>query len=91
MACERVGLAGGKLTYLEAPDRGGTDTITALTKADNGPTGIAGVPAVDSAALMKTQTCVFRVYGKSAMLDLIGDTANNCVTRAWSTAPVSLT
>lgn len=91
MACERVGLAGGKLTYLEAPDRCVTDTITALTKADNGPNGIAGVPAVDTAALMKTQTFVFRVYGKSAMLDLIGDTANNCVTRAWSTAPISLT
>jgi len=78
-ACERVSLAGGHLTYLEAPANCVTDTASALPKADNDPNGIVGVWTLGSATVIKTQTFVFWANGKYAMLDPIGDTeADSC-------------
>ena len=81
-ACERVTVAGGKLTYLEAPANCVTDTTSVpsvLPKADNDPNGIVGVWTLGSATVIKTQTFVFWANGKFAMLDPIGDTeADSC-------------
>lgn len=77
-ACERVSVTGGQLTYLEAPASCVTGTSTPLAKADNDPNGIVGVWNFGSAELVKSQTFVFWANGKFAMLDPIGDTANNC-------------
>ena len=78
-ACERVSVAGGQLTYLEAPASCVTDNSAALAKADNDPNGIVGVWTFGSATVVKAQTFVFWADGRYAMLDPIGDTeANSC-------------
>lgn len=78
-ACERVTVAGGQLTYLEAPASCVTDTTTAVSKAENDPTGIVGVWALGSATQVNTQTIVFWANGKFLMIDPVGDTeASRC-------------
>lgn len=77
-ACERVAVAGGQLTYLEAPASCVTESSGALSKADNDPNGIVGVWALGSATQVKTQTILFWANGKFLMIDPIGDTENNC-------------
>lgn len=73
-ACDRISVAGGQLTILDAPANCVTDETTVLTKADNDPNGIVGVWALGSATEVKTQTFVFLADGRYAMLDPIGDT-----------------
>ena len=78
-ACNRVSVAGGQLTYLEAPASCVTATRTALSKADNDPNGIVGVWSFGSAEIVKSQTFVFLKDGRYGMLDPIGDTnINSC-------------
>ena len=73
-ACERVRVAGGKLSYLEAPASCVTDNTAALSKAENDPKGIVGVWNFGAADLVKSQTFVFWANGRYAMLDPFGDT-----------------
>ena len=78
-ACNRVSVAGGQLTYLEAPASCVTATRTALSKAENDPNGIVGVWSFGSAEIVKSQTFVFLKDGRYGMLDPIGDTnINSC-------------
>jgi chitodextrinase len=52
----------------------GSTQVTGDIKADNNPSGIVGVWALDSATVLKTQHIAFFADGKIMMVDPIGDT-----------------
>ena len=74
-ACERVSVANGQLTYLQASASCVTDTTTTLTKADNDPNGIVGVWLMGHPTAIRALTFVFWANGKYALLDRASDTA----------------
>lgn len=79
-ACDRVRVVGDQLLATTASgDCSSTTETMTVNKADNDPSGIVGVWAVDSATEIKTQTVVFWSSGHFLMMDPVGDTeASRC-------------